>query len=89
MRTGKMPVTSRSWSSSDNDVGSSRAEKPLTTFVYRYSDAMRAPTAESRARNCSCCATAAALQAVISFSVASPPFAFTRAASDGGFNMTT
>ena len=33
MRTGKMPVTSRSCSSRPSEVGSSRAEKPLTTFV--------------------------------------------------------
>ena len=89
MRTGKIPVTSRSSSSSESEVGSSLAEKPLTTFVYRYSGAIRAPTADRRARNCSCWATAAPLHAVISFSVASPPFAFTRAASDGGFSRTT
>ena len=41
--------------------------------MYRYSGAIRAPTAASRARNCSCCATAAADHARISASGRCPP----------------
>src|SRR5512145_1479787 len=50
---------------------------------------MRAPAAESRARNCSCCWTAEADQARISCEDARPPAARTRAASEGGRRSTT
>ena len=87
-RTGYTATTSRSRSSISSEVGSSRAATAFSTRTYRCSAVIVAPLAAIRRRNCSCAARAEATQPRICVSVAAPPSASTRMASDGPRSTT-
>src|SRR3990172_5795183 len=84
-----MPATWGSGWSSESDVGSRRDEKAFSTRTYRCSGATCAPLADTRLRNCSCAPLAAAVHRRISVSVARPPSARTREASEAARRTTT
>src|SRR5919197_333113 len=84
-----MPATSRSWSRSWSDVGSSRAENALKTRMYRYSGVMCPPRADMRARNWFCALWPARVQLRMSASLAVPPAVSTLPASEGARRTTT